>query len=208
MESLQEALDPLAEFQNDQADLGSWIHDSFSALEKLHAELTQWQSELARKETELDLREDALSKSVVTDKELEKQVTHLEKQLANATHELQKREEEHGKQLREIEALEARFGELEVRHAVANERVVELEATLAAERERSASECALWKKEFHNLRGELENHYQLLAEQVDKVAATAQPVGHESSTPLSAGAVRAKNELRRRALYRREARRN
>ena len=54
LESLQEALDPLGTLQSEQAELGSWIHDSFTALEKLHAELTQWQSELARKETELD----------------------------------------------------------------------------------------------------------------------------------------------------------
>jgi chromosome segregation ATPase len=205
LESLQEALDPLETFQNDQADLGSWIHDSFSALEKLHAELTQWQSELARKETELDLRQDALSKNKVTDKELQKQATHLEQQLKMAREELQQLEADNRDQLQEFAVLEARCSDLELKYGVASERVTELEAALTAERERSASECEIWKNEFHSLRGELENHYQLLADQVDKVAATAQQVGYEPYTPLSAGAARAKNELRRRAQSRREA---
>jgi chromosome segregation ATPase len=206
LESLQVALEPLGALQSEQAELGSWIHDSFTALEKLHAELTQWQSELARKETELDLRQDALSKAKVVDKDLQKQVTLLEQQLATARVELQQLEEENGEQLRELENLEARYGELEHKHGIASERVTELEAALAAERERSASECDLWRDEFHELRGDLEKYHQLLAEQVDKVAATVQQVGNESHTPLLVGAAHAKSaELRRRAQSRREA---
>ena len=62
LESLHEVLEPLGTFRTENDDLGEWIHDSFAALEKLHEELTQWQSELARKETELNLRSDALDK--------------------------------------------------------------------------------------------------------------------------------------------------
>jgi chromosome segregation ATPase len=206
LESLQEALSPLGELQSEQAELGSWIHDSFTALEKLHEELTQWQSELARKETELDLRQDAFGKTKVVDKGLQKQVALLEQQLAAAKEELQQLEEENGEQLREFEDLEARFGELELEYSVASQRVAELEAALAAERQRSASECDLWRDEFQTLRGDLEKYYQLLAEQVDKVAVAAQQVGQEPHTPLSAGAAHAKSaELRRRAQSRREA---
>jgi predicted nuclease with TOPRIM domain len=85
LESLQEALDPLDAYRSEQVELGSWIHDSFSALEKLHEELTQWQSELARKETELDLRQDALEKSPSGEKEIVKHSSDSESQPSDAT---------------------------------------------------------------------------------------------------------------------------
>lgn len=202
LESLQDALDPLGTLQSEQAELGSWIHDSFSALEKLHEELTQWQSELARKETDLDLRQDALGRFKTTDKELQKQVTELEEQLAVSQESSRQFEQRNGEQLRELERIEVRCGELEVQHNVACERITELEATLAAERQRSASESEVWKKEFQSLRRDLEKYYQLLTDQVEKVAAS---VSHDAHTPLSAGAAHAKcAELRRRAQSRRD----
>lgn len=213
LESLNSALEPLEILQSDQAELGTWIHDSFSALEKLHEELTQWQSELARKETELDLRQDALvknqdtlGKTKTTDKTLQKQVLLLEQQLAAAKDELQQLEGENSEQLQEFERLEVRYGELEVEHKLAQLHVTELEAALAAERQRTASESDLWKEEFREMRGELEKYYQMLAEQLEKVAVSVEHCGHESYTPLSAGAAHAKSaELRRRAQSRREA---
>lgn len=206
LESLHSALEPLEILQNEQAELGTWIHDSFSALEKLHEELTQWQSELARKETELDLRQDALGKTKTAEKGLQKQVTQLEQQLAAAKEELQQLEEENSEQLQEFERLEARCGEWEVEHEIAQHRITELEAALEAERQRSASDGDVWKAEFREMRGELEKYYQMLAEQLEKVAVSVEHFGHESHTPLSAGAAHAKSaELRRRAQSRREA---
>ena len=186
LQSLHDALQPL-ESLHEQAELGSWIHDSFSALEKLHEELTQWQSELARKETELDLRQDALEKVKTADKDGHKHVTQLEQQLADAKSQLQQVEQQ-SEQQRET----------------ANQRIAELEAALAAERNRAALASDAWKEEFHNLRGELERYYQLLVGQVQKVAATVQQVGPEPYAPLSVGAALAKSgELRRRAQSRR-----
>ena len=63
IDSLQATLEPLEALHGEHSQLEAWVHDSFSALEKLHSELTEWQSELARKQTELDLREDSLSRS-------------------------------------------------------------------------------------------------------------------------------------------------
>jgi chromosome segregation ATPase len=190
LESLQEALDPLDAIQSEQVELGSWIHDSFSALEKLHEELTQWQSELARKETDLDLREDALNKPAGTNKASNKQTARLEQQLAKTQEGLKR--------------VGAKNDELLSQYGAALERTVELETALAAEREQAASDRELWKEQFEFLRGDLEKYYQLLAEQLEKVA--AQQGCHELYTPLSAGAAHAKSvELRRRAQSRREA---
>lgn len=191
-ESLQEALDPLDAIQSEQIALGSWVHDSFSALEKLHEELTQWQSELARKETDLDLREDALNKAPDTGKSNNKQTAKLEQQLAKVQEELKRVREENS--------------ELESKHHGAQKQAVELATALAAERERAASDRELWNKQFEFLRGDLEKYYLLLADQLERVAIAAQQGGHESYTPLSAGAAHAKSvELRRRAQSRREA---
>ncbi len=206
LESLHSALEPLEVLQSEQVELGSWIHDSFSALEKLHEELTQWQSELARKETELDLRQDSIGKNKTAEKGLQKQVTQLEQQLVAAKDELQQLEEENSEQLQEFERLEARCGEWELDQEFARLRVTELEAALEAERQRTASEGELWKEEFREMRGELDKYYQMLAEQLEKVAVSVEHFGHEANTPLSAGAAHAKSaELRRRAQSRREA---
>lgn len=205
LESLHTTLEPLDFLQSEQVELSTWIHDSFAALEKLHEELTQWQNELARKETELDLRQDALGKVKTTDKGLQKQVEQFERQLATAKDELQQLEEENGEQLQEFETLAARCGELEVEYEVAQLRVTELEAALEAERERSASESAVWHEDFHNLRGDLEKYFELLADQLEKVAVSVEH-SQELHTPLPAGAAHAKSaELRRRAQSRRQA---
>jgi chromosome segregation ATPase len=206
LESLHSALEPLEVLQSEQVELSSWIHDSFAALEKLHEELTQWQSELARKETELDLRQDAIGKTKTADKGFQKQVIELEQQLAAARKDLQQLEEENGEQLQEYETLEARCGAVEADFGAARTRITELEAALEAERQRSSSDCDLWKDEFREMRGDLEKYYQLLAQQLEKVAVSVEHCGHETQTPLSAGAAHAKSaELRRRAQSRREA---
>jgi chromosome segregation ATPase len=205
LESLQEALAPLGVLQNEQAELGTWIHDSFSALEKLHEELTQWQSELARKETALDLRQDALGKNKPSEKSAHKNSSQLEQQLAIAKDEIKQLEEENGEQLQEFESLEARFGALQKEYEVAQERITELEAALEAERARSSTDGESWKNEFRELRGELERYYEQLTHQLDKVAGNVHSAAHEAYTPLSAGAAHAKSaELRRRAQSRRE----
>lgn len=209
LESLHTALEPLEVLQSEQVELSSWIHDSFAALEKLHEELTQWQSELARKETELDLRQDALGKSKTAEKGLQKQAIQLEQQLAATKEELQQLEEENSEQLREFENLEARYSELEIDRQVAQQRITELEAALEAERARASADNDTWKDEFREMRGDLEKYYQLLADQLEKVVLTVDHCAHESNTPLSAGAAHAKSaELRRRALSRREARKD
>jgi chromosome segregation ATPase len=208
LESLHEALEPLEVLQSEQAELGSWIHDSFSALEKLHEELTQWQSELARKETELDLRQDALGKAKSADKGLQKQVIQLEQKLAASQEELQQLEDENGEQLREFETLEARFTGLELEFEVVRQRNSELEIALEAERERSAGTGQMFQGEFEVLRSELEKYFQSLTGQLDRIDSATQDIihGHDLHTPLSAGAAHAKSaELRRRAQSRREA---
>lgn len=205
LESLQEALAPLEILRNDQAELGTWIHDSFAALEKLHEELTQWQSELARKETELDLRQDALGKKKSSENGLDNEVSQLQEQLQAAKEELRQLEGENTEQLQELERLEARCGELDAAQEAAQSKLVDLQAALDAERTRSATDSQDWKEEFRALRSELEQYSLQIAEQLDKLVGNTH-TGQEGHTPLSAGAAHAKSaELRRRAQSRREA---
>ena len=67
IETLQATLEPLAALQGEHTQLEAWVNDSCQALENLHGELAEWQNELARKQTELDLREDALEKCRIQD---------------------------------------------------------------------------------------------------------------------------------------------
>ncbi len=211
LDSIHEVLEPLQALQTENAELGGWIHDSFSALEKLHEELTQWQSELSRKETDLDLREEAVSKGKASESDLQQKLTQLELELATARDELQQLEEVSSEELQELEELENRLAELDAELNVSRARIIELEAKLLAEREHSSAAQDTWKGEFRELHEVLDKYYTLLSEQMSKVLPTnSEPplCPAEKLTPTSS-APRAKSaELRERVQSRREAKRN
>ena len=203
LESLQETLQPLADMQGQHNQLESWVNDSCQALEKLHGELAEWQNELARKQTELDLREDALEKCQSQEAELGSQVEQWKTDLEAAQAEARQLEEENTDHLEQLEQLERRCIELESELKLATKQSEELNATLGAERARTAEEQAQWKEELKGMRELLDKQCSLLATQLKP--------GEQSNRPAiaavnSEAAARSQN-LRRRAQARLQAKR-
>lgn len=203
LESLQATLEPLADLRGQHNQLESWVNDSCQALEKLHGELAQWQNELARKQTELDLREDALEKSQVHEEEMGTQVEQWKADLEVARQELRQMEEENTDHLEQLEQLERRCIELEAELKNARQRTAELTATLEAERERTAEEQSQWKQEFKGMRELLDKQCSLLATQLKPGEKPNQPVAATVGSEASARS----QELRRRAQSRLAAKR-
>ncbi|MEM8943832.1 MAG: hypothetical protein AAGD11_01510 [Planctomycetota bacterium] len=203
LESLQATLQPLAELQGQHNQLEAWVNDSCQALEKLHGELGQWQNELARKQTELDLREDALEKFQEQEEQLGGQVEQWKADLEAARHDAKQLEEENADHLEQLEQLERRCIELEAALKTAQQRSDELTATLEAERARAAEEQAQWKEEFKGMRELLDKQCSLLATQLKP---GEQPNRPAVSAVNSEAATRSQ-ELRRRAQSRLAAKR-
>ncbi len=198
LESLQATLEPLAGLHGEHAQLESWVNGSCQALEKLHGELAEWQNELARKQTELDLREDTLEKCQIQEEELGGQVEQWKADLEAARHEAQQLGEESSDQIEQLDQLERRCIELEAELKVAQQHSVELAATLEAERARSLEEQAQWKEEFKGMRDLLDKQCSLLATQLkpnDKPTRTTTPTEKAETSTRS-------QELRRRAQSR------
>ncbi|NOZ40658.1 MAG: hypothetical protein GXP24_10595 [Planctomycetes bacterium] len=220
LESLQTTLEPLAELHGQHNQLESWVNDSCQALEKLHGELAEWQNELARKQTELDLREDALEKCQIQEEELGGQVEQWKADLEAAQLEAQQLGEENADQIEQLVQLERRCIELEAELKVAQQRSEEMTATLEAERARAVEEQTQWKEEFKGMRDLLDKQCSLLATQLkpgEKPASVASSAAGSatssaasstaSSTEKSAGLTARRLELRQRAQTRLAAKR-
>ena len=196
LESLQTTLEPLNALHGQHNQLESWVNDSCQALEKLHGELAEWQNELARKQTELDLREDALEKCQSQEEELGTQVEQWKADLAAAQQEAQQLGEESTDQLQQLEQLERRCIELEAELKTAHQRSEELNTTLEAERTHAAEEQAQWKEEFKGMRDLLDKQCSLLATQLKP---DEKPKATDSTIPEASAR---SQELRRRAQTR------
>ena len=212
-ESLQAAIEPLESLHEEHSQLEVWVHDSFAALEKLHSELTEWQSELARKQTELDLREDAIQRGEehVVDGEAADQVEHWKNQLEESRGDTHALEEENAEQLQELENMELEVVQLEKQLQQAEKKVVDLNHLLEAERLKADQEQHQWQGEFKEMRRLLDKQCSLLEDRIrdsrelaEDESLPEQPSegdADDASAPVSRTA-----ELRRRAKMRREAR--
>ena len=208
VDSLQATLEPLESLHGGQSQLEAWVQDSFSALEKLHSELTEWQSELARKQTEIDLREDAISRteSQTIDGDAEEQIAHWQRELAEAREETQLLEEENAEQLQELENMELKFVKMEKELQDAGKRFAEVNQSLDLERVRSAEEQNQWQGEFRDMRRMMEKQYSLLEERVRDSRDSAEGEADSATDPgkgdSNGEATSRTAELRRRAKAR------
>ena len=203
LESLQSSLEPLEALRGEHSQLESWVNESFRALEKLHGELTDWQSELARKQTELDLREDALEKCHLEGEDLDGKVEQWKHELGDARREIEQLEDENSEQLQELENLERRQAVLEAELRVASQRTEEISATLEVERAQASEEHEVWRTEFQQLRRLLEKHCSMLAVHLGEAPHAELDEAFESSVDLDPASRSA--ALRRKAHSRRAA---
>ncbi len=205
VDSLQATLEPLEALQGEHSHLETWVHDSFSALEKLHSELTEWQSELARKQTELDLREDALSRSGprTVSGDASEQLALLQKDLSEAREEAQQLEEENAEQLQELENLELKLVQMERELKTAQKRSTDLTHVLEVERARATEEQHQWQGEIRDMRRLLEKQCSLLEDRIrDSRESTETDASGAAETSADNEATSRTAELRRRAKSR------
>lgn len=198
IESIQATLQPLEALQGEQTQLETWVHDSFGALEKLHEELSDWQTELARKQTELDLREDALEKCKVEGSDLDEHVVQWKQELDEAREEIHQLEEENAEQIQELENLERRHRRMQTELAAAKQHSEDLSTALEDERSLSS--------EFQDIRQLVEKQCLLLEDHLgeDHPDVIAQK---DKSSENKAEASSRSVKLRRRAESRQAAKR-
>jgi len=208
VDSLQATLEPMESLQGEHSQLEGWVHDSFAALEKLHSELTEWQSELARKQTELDLREDAISRSEAqtVSGDAEEQIAHWQKELAESREEIQQVEQENAEQLQELEHLELGLVQMEKELQDALKRSSDLNQMLEMERSRSTEEQHQWQGEFRDMRRLMEKQYSLLENRIRDSREAAEGEDDSDGAPgegeSNGEATSRTAELRRRAKSR------
>ncbi len=208
IESIQATLQPLEELQGEQTQLEAWVHDSFSALEKLHEELSEWQTELARKQTEIDLREDALEKCQEHEIDLDTHAAQWKRDLAEAREEIQQLEEENTEQLQELERLERGHDLLEAELKLARQSIEDLSVALEAERGRVSQEHSQWASEFQKIRRLVEKQGLLLEEHLGEEKLSAAPSEEAAVASSVEGDISSRSaEFRRRAQSRQAAKR-
>jgi len=215
IESLRGSLQPIEELRDEQSQLEGWVQESFVSLEKLHEELSDWQGELVRQETEIDLREDALGKAQKLEGGLSEEVQQLRQQLTDARHELLQLEEENGQQLEELEDLERQQALLQAEVKTAHSRADELAAELQEEKQRYSEQQQQWTNELRQMRQLLEHQGTLLENLVENdsspapVETVCEPVPAETveKNEEEKEAPSRSVELRRRAKARRAAKR-
>lgn len=200
IESLNATLEPLEALRGEHDQLEEWVNDSFQSLEKLHEDLSIWQAELARKQTEIDLREDAVNRSRHPDSVPSEELARLGEDIEVIHQENQQLEEENAEQLQVLEEVESRCAVLAEELGSANHRTEELAAALESARLQASSEQSRWKDEFRELRRLMETQHTLLT---DRVATTPESVPPVSTGETNVGSRAA--ELRKRAESRRAA---
>jgi chromosome segregation ATPase len=168
VDSLHATMEPMESLHGEHSQLEGWVHDSFAALEKLHSELTEWQSELARKQTELDLREDAVmrSESQTVSGDAEEQIAHWQHELSESREEIQQVEQENAEQLQELEHLELSLVQMEKELQDAHKRTLDMDQMLEVERARSTEEQRQWQGEFRDMRRLMEKQSSLLENRI------------------------------------------
>ncbi len=200
LESLDATLEPLEALRGEHNQLEEWVNDSFQSLEKLHEDLSVWQSELARKQTEIDLREDAVNRSHDSDGMPSEELARLGEDIESIHQENQQLEEENAEQLQVLDEVESRCAVLAEELGSANHRTEELAAALELARLQASGERSRWEEEFRELRRLMETQHTLLN---DRVATTPESVPPASTGETNVGSRAA--ELRKRAELRRAA---
>jgi chromosome segregation ATPase len=131
IESLRQALAPVEALRGEQSQLETWVRESFSTMDALHGELSDWQRDLTRQQALLDQREAALAD--LTQAHEAEAVAKLEQQLAQARDETRQLEDENSEQLQALEELDRQLAIVKAELRMANKHADELSRNLSAE---------------------------------------------------------------------------
>jgi DNA repair exonuclease SbcCD ATPase subunit len=198
IETLREALAPVAALRGEQTAFEAWVRESFAALDALHGELSDWQRDLTRQQALLDQRQAAFDDAGMAAARL----AEFERSLAEECELSQRLEVENAEQLETLEELQR---QLTAAKAELRTRIHD-----ADEHEQQRRE---WLAELRGMRRTIEQQAELLlrltghpAEPDDAQHGEVPGTEGASTAPLAADDVSARlADLRRRAESRRAA---
>jgi chromosome segregation ATPase len=200
IETLREALAPVEALRGEHSQLESWVRESFTAMDALHGELSDWQRDLTRQQAQLDQREAALQEGTQACES--EAVARLEQELSQSRDETRQLEEENAEQLQALEELDRQLALVKAELRLVTKHADERAASLDAERERADEERRQWTGELREMRRVLERLAELPA--APDGVETAGSLSDEDPADEPAVGARAA-ELRRRANSRRAA---
>ena len=204
IETLREALAPVEALRGEHSQLESWVRESFTAMDALHGELSDWQRDLTRQQAQLDQREAALQEG--TQAHESEAVAACEQQLSQSRDETRQLEEENAEQLQALEELDRQLAIAKAELRMVAKHAEERAASLEMERERADEERRMWAGELREMRRVLErlSASPHSAEAADSGDCTTASAADDDPTDESDVGARAA-ELRRRANSRRAA---
>lgn len=200
IETLREALAPVEALRGEHSQLESWVRESFTAMDALHGELSDWQRDLTRQQAQLDQREAALQDGTQTHES--EAVATLEQQLSQSRDETRQLEEENAEQLQALEELDRQLAIAKAELRLVAKHAEERAASLEEERERTDEDRRLWTGELREMRRVLERLLEFPT--APDAADLAGSLSDDDPADEAAVGARAA-ELRRRANSRRAA---
>lgn len=147
IETLREALAPVAALRGEQTAFEAWIRESFAALDALHGELSDWQRDLTRQQAQLDQRQAAFDDAGAAAARL----AEFERSLAEECELSQRLEAENAEQLDTLEELQQQLA--------AAKAELRTRARDAEEHEEQRRE---WLAELRGMRRTIEQQAELL----------------------------------------------
>lgn len=141
IDALRSALAPVEALRGEQSELEAWVRESFTTLESLHDELTEWQRELTRQQAQLDQREAGAADAAA-----------LQAELIKAQDEARQLEQENAEQLQALDDLELQLSAAQAELRLTRKHAEELTDSLDIERERAIDEHRLWTGELRDMR--------------------------------------------------------
>lgn len=207
-----EAFEPVEAMREEQSQLESWVHQSFAALERLHTELNDWQTELTKQQAELDQSRASLAECESNQQQYVGQINQLQQELESSREEIRQLEEDNAEQLQDFDDLDRQHAAVQAELRTVREFSESMATSLETERKRAEQQHLHWSGELKEMRQLLERQYLILQERA--TAGTIQPPSDSEDRSTDASVqdgdeveASCREEIRRRVKSRRTARR-
>jgi chromosome segregation ATPase len=162
LDAVRSALAPVDALRGEHSQLENWVRESFSTLETLHHELTEWQRDLTRQQAQLDQREASVGEAEEQTRTEHSQAVDLERQLAEARGELGQLLSDKAEQLETRATLERQLAATQTELQLVRQWADEQADTVDAERQRAIKEHRTLASELREMRRALERQSDML----------------------------------------------
>ncbi len=213
------SFEPVEALRDEQTQLETWVHQSFSALERLHSELNEWQEELTNQQSALDKSQASLAESQtslarceVNEQKFTEQNSDLQQELKRCREERSQLEEENTVLAKDYEELDRRHAAVLAELSTVRQFADQMAAAQETQQEQASQQQHRWTGELKEMRQLLERHYELLDEKLTTGPKEPPAEVHQSALPAHVEEATDTDsehdkEIRRRAKTRRAAKR-